>query len=68
MIIRELIDQLYKNEKANILLIAYTNRAVDEICDVMKKTIGDNFIRIGNELSCSNAYKKQLIIKYNKQQ
>ena len=61
MIIRELIDQLYKNEKANILLIAYTNRAVDEICDVIKKTIGDNFIRIGNELSCSNVYKNNLL-------
>lgn len=44
----------------NVLLVSYTNRAVDEICS---KLVGMElpFIRLGNELSCSEEYKKYLL-------
>lgn len=77
IIIKELVRQLYKNEEANILLLAYTNRAVDEICEAINNAIINfddtndgnvncgrtdrNFIRIGNELSCSQEHKHNLL-------
>jgi len=70
IIIKELVQQLYGNKDANILLLAYTNRAVDEICEAVNQAItaieevnitSRNFIRIGNELSCKSAYKQNLL-------
>lgn len=45
---------------SSVLLLSYTNRAVDEICS---KLVKDNidFIRIGSELSCPDCYKKYLL-------
>ena len=47
-------------KNSNVLLLSYTNRAVDEICS---KLIQENidFIRIGNKNSCSNQYKEFLL-------
>lgn len=77
IIIKELVRQLYKHEESNILLLAYTNRAVDEICEAINNAIINfddindgkvnfgrtdrNFIRIGNELSCSQKHKHNLL-------
>lgn len=49
-----------KNE--NILLLSYTNRAVDEICRALL-SIDDhlNFIRVGSELSCNPEYSNRLL-------
>ncbi|MCR5313373.1 MAG: AAA family ATPase [Bacteroidaceae bacterium] len=47
-------------EGSNILLLSYTNRAVDEICSKLKAD-GIDFIRIGSELSCSAEYKPYLL-------
>lgn len=38
-----------------ILLMSYTNRAVDEICGMLVEA-GISFIRIGNELSCASQF------------
>ena len=43
-----------------ILLTAYTNYAVDEICSKLREA-GIDFIRIGSELMCSPAYRDNLI-------
>ena len=40
--------------------MAYTNRAVDEICGMLAEA-GINFIRIGNKLSCATAYEPYLL-------
>lgn len=47
-----LSEELKSNAEGNILLMAYTNRAVDEICDKLIEQ-GLDFVRLGNELSCS---------------
>ena len=48
------------SESASILLAAYTNRAVDEICDKMHKH-QIPYIRIGSELSCDDRFKECLL-------
>ena len=42
----------------NILLLSYTNRAVDEICSKLHGKIP--FLRIGNALACQPQYQKHL--------
>ncbi len=43
----------------SVLLMAYTNRAVDEICSKLVENKLD-FIRLGSELGCSEEYRKYL--------
>lgn len=43
-----------------LLLMAYTNRAVDEICQVLE-SMQCNYLRIGRALSCDPQYRKRLI-------
>lgn len=45
---------------SNILLLSYTNRAVDEICSKLVKE-GIDFIRIGGPLSCAEEYRERLL-------
>ena len=46
--------------EASILLLSYTNRAVDEICSKLAEEHID-FIRIGGTFSCSEAYRENLL-------
>lgn len=48
------------NEQSSILLLAYTNRAVDEICNMLSEHEID-YIRIGNEYSCDPKYSDHLL-------
>jgi len=45
---------------SQVLLLSYTNRAVDEICQKLTSEQID-FIRIGSELSCSPQYRDKLL-------
>ncbi len=51
-------EELLEPESA-VLVMSYTNRAVDEICSKLQEE-GINFIRIGGELSCNEAYRDHL--------
>ena len=46
--------------QSSILLLAYTNRAVDEICNMLTENDID-YIRIGNEFSCDPKYSDHLL-------
>ena len=49
----------------NILLLSYTNRAVDEICsklvEIRLSQPDFDFIRLGSDLSCSEEYREYLL-------
>ena len=53
------------NPPTSVLLVSYTNRAVDEICSKLVK-MGQPFIRIGSELNCSETYKPYLLSEQTK--
>lgn len=64
IIIKELVKELYTNSPQKILLLAYTNRAVDELCESINQAIpgeGTKFVRIGSELSCAQEFKPNLL-------
>lgn len=62
-----LLKEALLDEKSNILLLSYTNRAVDEICSKLLLLIKEipelDFLRIGSELSCEKDYKPYLLSK-----
>ena len=61
MALRFLVEeQLATCPEGGILLMAYTNRAVDEICGMLVEA-GVEFIRVGSKLSCAVAYEPYLL-------
>ena len=59
MALRFLVDEELTTS-ASILLTAYTNRAVDEIC-AMLDDAGHDYLRIGHETSCDPRFKQRLL-------
>lgn len=49
-------------EGTSVLLLSFTNRAVDEMCS---KLVGEgiDFVRLGSELGCHEAYRSHLLSK-----
>ncbi|MCR5076446.1 MAG: AAA family ATPase [Prevotella sp.] len=48
------------NTQSSILLLTYTNRAVDEICGMLTDN-ALSYVRLGNEFSCDPKYSGQLL-------
>ncbi len=63
--LRSMVDHLVNQTEENILLLAYTNRAVDEICEAIEQIapeqIKDQYIRIGSKYSTGVAFQDQLL-------
>lgn len=53
-------EELISSPNSSILLLAYTNRAVDEICSKLSEA-GLDFIRIGSPHSCPTEYHPHLL-------
>ncbi|MCL2649681.1 MAG: AAA domain-containing protein [Candidatus Azobacteroides sp.] len=62
--LKKIVESCIENKTGNILLLAYTNRAVDEICKALTD-IDEKFpfIRIGSELNCAPEYRNHLLDK-----
>ncbi|MCB0701312.1 MAG: AAA family ATPase [Ignavibacteriae bacterium] len=50
-VLRAILEYYYNNSDNSILLTAYTNRAVDQICTVLKEKTNIDFIRLGSKES-----------------
>ena len=62
--LRYMVEEAMKDEDTQVLLMSYTNRAVDEICNMLVSSgIAEEhpFIRIGNELSCDKRFAPYLM-------
>ncbi len=59
--LRAMVETFHRQGK-QILLMSYTNRAVDEICKTLSSFGAQmDFIRIGSELACEETYRPHLI-------
>lgn len=56
----ELVQQLLFQTNEQVLLLAYTNRAVDEICEAIHHFAQEDYIRIGSKYSTDPRYAEQL--------
>lgn len=60
--LKSMVEEFFCEPSNNILLLSYTNRAVDEICDALDNVRGNPpYIRIGSELSCEPTHRKRLL-------
>jgi len=69
-VLKHLAKHLYENTNQNILLLAYTNRAVDEICEALLglESLKKNpFLRIGSRNSVDEKYVPHLLDQVVKQ-
>lgn len=57
--LRRMVETLHADGQ-RLLLAAYTNRAVDEICEMLEQT-GLDYVRIGKSLSCAEPYRYRLL-------
>ncbi len=60
--LKKMVETFHADKDVQILLLSYTNRAVDEICKSLASIApAVDFIRVGSELSCDEAYREHLI-------
>jgi hypothetical protein len=60
--LRGMVERMHARPGCNLLLMAYTNRAVDEICQAVGRIEpAVDYIRIGSELSCDPRFRPHLI-------
>lgn len=63
MMLKNIVSYLLNDTDENILLLAYTNRAVDEICEAIvsiDKYAKNEYLRLGSAHSCGIDYQNQL--------
>jgi DNA replication ATP-dependent helicase Dna2 len=63
VMLKHIVKYLQDNSEENLLLLAYTNRAVDEICEAVEQisdTAHSSYIRIGSRYSCNEKYRDRL--------
>ncbi|KAA6327148.1 hypothetical protein EZS27_023843, partial [termite gut metagenome] len=60
--LKQMVETFYRDEKKQLLLLAYTNRATDEICKCLSSISPQpDYIRIGSEIPCDPVYREHLI-------
>lgn len=62
MALRFMVEEELTQSDSSLLLMSYTNRAVDEICEMLTDA-GIDYIRIGGEYSCASHFRNHLLSK-----
>ncbi|MFV0291463.1 MAG: DEAD/DEAH box helicase [Mangrovibacterium sp.] len=63
LFLHRLVKRLIAKTDSQILLVSFTNRAVDEICSSVREIVSDQMIRIGSALGCSRDHEDLLLEK-----
>ncbi len=64
VMLREWVRHFFENSSENLLLLAYTNRAVDEICEAIESVsdeAGASYLRIGSRHATAENYRPKLL-------
>jgi len=64
MMLHHLCDHFVNRTKERVLVLAFTNRAVDEICKAISNIGGEidnQYVRIGSSFGCDPAFSRQLL-------
>ncbi len=64
MMLHHLCEHFVNSTRERILVLAFTNRAVDEICSAIEQIGGDitkKYIRIGSSFGCAEEFGRQLL-------
>ncbi len=56
----ESVKYLLKHTNQQILLLAYTNRAVDEICEAIHEFAEQDYLRLGSRYSCDERFEHRM--------
>ena len=61
--LRAMVEEfLLDTPRKNLLIMAYTNQAVDEICGMLESIVPcPEYVRIGQELSCDERFRPRLL-------
>jgi len=60
--LKSMVEEFYAEPSSQLLLLSYTNRAVDEICDMLERIESHPaYLRIGSELSCEERFRPRLM-------
>lgn len=60
--LRSMVEEFHTAPECNLLLLSYTNRAVDEICEMLESiSPTPPYLRIGSELSCEPRFRPHLL-------
>jgi len=60
VMLRDLVQWTLQNTADSVVLLAYTNRAVDEICEVLEG-LGEDYIRLGTLFSTAERFHNRLL-------
>ena len=64
VLLKNVVSHFMENTQESILLMAYTNRAVDEICSALESILGftgESYIRIGSKYAADDRYVDKLL-------
>ena len=60
--IKSMVEEFYSEPQQQILLLSYTNRAVDELCKMLESiNPAPAYLRIGSELNCEKPFRCNLM-------
>ncbi len=63
IMLRNYVEYHLRETEDQILVLAYTNRAVDEICQSLSGIDGIDFIRVGSRYACAEDWQPHLLNK-----
>lgn len=61
LFLKRFVKELISETDLNVLLVSYTNRAVDEMCSSVRGIVNDHMIRVGSSLGCDRDHEDLLL-------